>query len=1712
MRALLCVLVLVRGAWCTMVPYTLGDTTIMVDSAVLGYNSPLLAHLNQGMPFRRESGVVSGSHAGDVKVGSSQSHEVDEAPELTSASGAFWPHHHKDSHEQFSNSDFLAGHDGMLDISVLPQRQAVFPSRPPPVTLEGLGDATGIYLQEEDLPQRPHANTPPFYYSVKTPDITQVSEKIHHIVTSLNNKTVGGKLNDRAPIDDIYFPSQMPPIPSDVRLDSFPEYPIQPPGRLGNHQSAITNKEGFTGVIHMVPKEPGHHDAFPAILGDYNPALSSDPLPFPPIPGGDLPRTPYDQDQTINDPQQVSDFSDLWVSEDDRQTPYLHTLDSGGGSRVNQGQESASGSDHGTRESAESHLLADNEKPAFVVDLTAAEETVHVANDPEIAGQVEAFAHSNIPQETVTISTDQQETDTESTALYERVTEPVRHDNITDSTDDQVTVTDSNNRQETTTDSSNRQETTTDSNNRQETTTDSSNRQETTTDSNNRQETNTDSNNRQETTNDPNKRQETISDSDNRQETVTDSNNRQEATIESNNRQETVTDSNNLQETTTDSNHRQETVTDSNNRQGTTTDSNNRQETTTDSNDRQETTTDLNNRQETTTDSNNRQQTTTDSSNRQETLNDSNTTVGGDQVVPEDPMMSPVGDGEEGIPGVTQAITTEDTLNIALEEVLIQKVEELKQGEKEEMLQGAVEEKDQLALNQVMADLFDNLFDSETDTQNKQTHTDVDYDLEEMRTEQDDSQIIVKTSTIIPEEHMDESEHTLSQSDGVDVISGQGENEQDIPSLTYFQDHEEDGVGRPGNVEGVALSSTVESEGGDELHTHSTDENESSPTPQNNPSILTDFPPTREGPDAADTHSEESEDGPVHYSPGLLVPYLITQEQASDTYVDDESTYLSRHEPPRPDDDGLNTWFDEDPISIFDSLYADKLKPRPFLEPEENIRVSQGTSGSGMSQVNLGSKPVIRVPQLRPQLAPASQSSGSVPPLPQPAPGVPSSGSPPPLPQPAPGVPSSGPLPPLPQPAPGVPPSGSLPPLPQPAPGVPSSGSLPPLPQPAPGVPSSGPLPPLPQPAPRVPSSGSPPLPQPAPGVPSSGSLPPLPQPAPGVPSSGSPPLFPVRRVASTPRPDENDVSVSRPQIPGYVPPPGHHRDSQGENATLSEEQESSDNTTTIFQGAVFHSATPSLLRKSSCKCGIRLSSKIVGGQPVTINQYPWNVALLNTITGLAFCGGAIINDLYIITAAHCVNTISVDKLLVRVGETSRQGQSTLQVPVQSIIVHPNYSGITSDDIALVKLARPLEYNEKILPVCLARGREDINNEKAIVTGWGRKTFEGALLDELHEVKIKVLPTRKCRRKSEYNFSEVHKKIICALGPGKDACQGDSGGPLTYLDGDQYVHIGIVSWGIGCANPDYPGIYTRISSYKKWIQENAVGGQTCQRSFFKQRSGNKNRGNKNKSKGTAGIRDAGESTKEEGNEGGGEVEEEGKVEEEEEMKEEEEGGFDTSVLDSILGSSSEDPAAVPTFTDIHKVLDPDNEDDGERENNKRRRNKNKRKKNKRKQNKDAMNGGDGNIADDEEEENENNDMNQYEDMGGVEEEGEEESDNKNKQNKNSGNRRRNNNKKGNKRNGNKKRNKNQNGEDEECNEDASNSTKQKVNKDNRRKTNQNKGNEESEDEVNIANVGGEDVEDEVDWSNLSEALKGIAYIIKKESEVTQSNPDENVGL
>ncbi|MPC32391.1 hypothetical protein E2C01_025701 [Portunus trituberculatus] len=222
-----------------LVPYTLGKTTIMVDSEVLGYNSPLLAYLKQGMPVRRDGE----SHADNIleDVGRSQEETYEEMPTTVT----------QESDESYSfNKDFHTSPEGALAIEVMPG------SRPPPITMN---EASGIYLKGQLVPIPHEDTTPPLYYNVQTPNFAQVSEKIHNIVTSLSPK-----LNDRAP-----DPSRPPPIPNAL--------PLQLHARPGDTPPSLANTEGFTGVSvkHMVPEESGEDQA--TNNDDLNFLLSNDP-------------------------------------------------------------------------------------------------------------------------------------------------------------------------------------------------------------------------------------------------------------------------------------------------------------------------------------------------------------------------------------------------------------------------------------------------------------------------------------------------------------------------------------------------------------------------------------------------------------------------------------------------------------------------------------------------------------------------------------------------------------------------------------------------------------------------------------------------------------------------------------------------------------------------------------------------------------------------------------------------------------------------------------------------------------------------------------------------------------------------------------------------------------------------------------------------------------------------------------------------------------------------------------------------------------------------------------------------------------------------------------------------------------------------------------------------------------------------------------------
>lgn len=166
----------------------------------------------------------------------------------------------------------------------------------------------------------------------------------------------------------------------------------------------------------------------------------------------------------------------------------------------------------------------------------------------------------------------------------------------------------------------------------------------------------------------------------------------------------------------------------------------------------------------------------------------------------------------------------------------------------------------------------------------------------------------------------------------------------------------------------------------------------------------------------------------------------------------------------------------------------------------------------------------------------------------------------------------------------------------------------------------------------------------------------------------------------------------------------------------------------------------------------------------------------------------------------------------IRVGNTYHaMGQS---VRVSQIIEHPNYDPQRFDnDMAILKLAFPLNFNSRVQAITLQpNGVEVPIGTTAWVTGWG-VLYEGSqqVSDTLRAVDVVVLTNYYCSRK--YATGEISSHMLCAQTYNHDSCQGDSGGPLV---ADNRL-IGVVSWGYGCARPQYPGIYAKVSDMYKWI-------------------------------------------------------------------------------------------------------------------------------------------------------------------------------------------------------------------------------------------------------------------------------------------------------
>ncbi|XP_046459165.1 trypsin-like [Daphnia pulex] len=271
-------------------------------------------------------------------------------------------------------------------------------------------------------------------------------------------------------------------------------------------------------------------------------------------------------------------------------------------------------------------------------------------------------------------------------------------------------------------------------------------------------------------------------------------------------------------------------------------------------------------------------------------------------------------------------------------------------------------------------------------------------------------------------------------------------------------------------------------------------------------------------------------------------------------------------------------------------------------------------------------------------------------------------------------------------------------------------------------------------------------------------------------------------------------------------------------------------------------------------------SVSVVGGTPAAAGEFPYLAGLK---LGSSFCGGILISPVHVLTAGHCLygkSQTSASTFTVRLNTLAYDGSTAgiVTTGVKKFIIHPNYNPNTfENDLGLLVLNQAVTNVSTIsfpslatatttttkpattkvtTPFCsctcappttkskvsqqvkttkkpsTVQALSGYANMSAVIAGWGSTYSGGRVSQKLLKANVTIQDNSVCTRQygSEFNGNAM----LCASAPGKDTCQGDSGGPII-VNG---ILVGTTSWGYGCANPNYAGIYTRITTYVDWIQ------------------------------------------------------------------------------------------------------------------------------------------------------------------------------------------------------------------------------------------------------------------------------------------------------
>ncbi|XP_011647067.1 venom serine protease Bi-VSP-like [Pogonomyrmex barbatus] len=250
---------------------------------------------------------------------------------------------------------------------------------------------------------------------------------------------------------------------------------------------------------------------------------------------------------------------------------------------------------------------------------------------------------------------------------------------------------------------------------------------------------------------------------------------------------------------------------------------------------------------------------------------------------------------------------------------------------------------------------------------------------------------------------------------------------------------------------------------------------------------------------------------------------------------------------------------------------------------------------------------------------------------------------------------------------------------------------------------------------------------------------------------------------------------------------------------------------------------------------------RIVGGDPAPLGAWPWITALgyrnsKNPNVPRWLCGGVLISSRHVLTAGHCVYGRS-DLYKVRISDldlnSDYDGAEPFEDFIERMTVHPEYNPKSyTNDVAVLKTTQEIPFTYLRHPICLPvddfNRNKNVENTYPFVAGWGSVYFHGPTSTRLLQTQIPVTTQQECKNAfRNFRTTVIDNRVLCAgfANGGKDACQGDSGGPLMSINPRNqhtFYVIGVVSYGFKCAEPGFPGVYTKVTEFLDFITSQLV--------------------------------------------------------------------------------------------------------------------------------------------------------------------------------------------------------------------------------------------------------------------------------------------------